>query len=475
MRKALNMQDAILKKIGLEVRGSYEEKRFRIENFCRYQGITVRDLFRILTKEKNPCWIPLRKYGIEFEGGIVSTRDEFAAKLNENGAPAYRTGYDHSITPRWKVGTDSSVSVNGLNPTEITSPQLIGMSERFGFAEVERVLRIWNQELEENGFDKGVNRTCGCHVHVDTYDYNLVDAFNLQMLVYCLWDLIKFLVPPSRRDNHYCRVLEPYHFKLNFTNFEGYDFDRYRCLNISNFRNRHVEFRFWSGTTNVEKARMHVIISLCLTETAKHKTIWNLLESVDGHYLTIEDFLDFIGVKGSHPVLAKVREYAIRRFNFFVEEAGVDGLLAKEKVYEKISKALKESIIGLLTSREYSCLIKDFLGEVEEEKECFSYGYALRIVDKIKFRFNDESLKVEFPLNRSLNFARLEVKDGEISCNCRRFRQMRECMHRKGLHYVLIVLGLFGIEGNSRWSKIERYFNNEEEVNEVNSEVAVGA
>lgn len=475
--RTLSMQDAILKKIGLEVRGSYEEKRFRVENFCRYQGITVRDLFRILTKEKNPCWIPLRKYGIEFEGGIYSSRDEFAAKLNENGAPAYRTGYDHTITPRWKVGTDSSVSVSGLNSVEITSPQLIGMGEKFGFAEVERVLRIWNEELNEHGFESGVNRTCGGHVHVDVYDFTLTDAFNLQMLVYCLWDLLKFLVPPSRRSNTYCRVFEPYHFKQNFLNFEGYVLDRYLCANFTGFRNKHVEFRFWPGTTNVKKAKMHVIISLCLVETAKHKTIWNLLESVDRDYLTIKDFLDFIGVRGSHPVLKEVREFVIQRFNNFVELAGSDGLLKKEKIYKKIKEALQEAIVGILNSDCYSSLVKDFLGAEDlSEKERLSFGYALRISEKIKFRFDEESLKVEFPLNRSPNFVRLEVKDGEISCSCRKFRQEGKCIHSEGLHNVLIVLGLFGIEGGSRWSKIERFFE-ESEFSETESEpeVAVGA
>lgn len=473
MRRTINMQDAILKKIGLEVRGSYEEKRFRINQFCYYQGISVKELFKILTKEKSPCWIPLRKYGIEFEGGIYSSRDEFAAKLNENGAPAYRTGYDHTITPRWKVGTDSSVSVSGLNSVEITSPQLIGMGEKFGFAEVERVLRIWNEELNEHGFESGVNRTCGGHVHVDIYDFTLRDVFNLQTLVYCLWDLLKYLVPPSRRNNTYCRILEPYNFRQNFINFEGHILDRYFCVNFTGFRNKHVEFRFWPGTTNVKKVKMHVIISLCLTETAKHRTIWNLLEEVEGDYLTIENFLDFIGVRGSHPVLKEVREFAIQRFNNFVETAGADGLLKKEKIYKKIKEALQEAIVGILNSDCYSSLVKDFLGAEDlSEKERFSFGYALKISEKIKFRFDEESLKVEFPLKRSSNTAELTARGSEITCDCRKFRQGGECIHAKGLHDILIVLGLFGINSPERWSKLDE---TSEEVESCESEVAVGA
>jgi len=478
MGEIITMQDAILKKIGLKVKGSYEEKRFRIEQFCSYQGITVKELFRILAKEKKPCFIPLRKFGVELEGGIPCSREEFAGILSENGISAYATGYNHDIVAKWKIGTDSSIRIEGLTPTEITSPQFIGMGERAGFKEIEKLLKIWNEKLNENGTSNGVNRTCGGHVHVDVYDFSLKDVFNLQMLVYCLWDLLKFLVPPSRRNNHYCNEIQPYHFEDNFKVLKGYPQDRYLCLNFNGFSNnlRNVEFRFWSGSTNVKKVKMHVVISLCLVETAKKKTIWNLIESVDRDYLTIEDFLDFIGVRGSHPVLKEVKEFAVQRFNNFVELAGADGLLKKEKIYKKIKEALKEAIVGILNSDCYSSLVKDFLGAEDlSEKERLSFGYALRISEKIKFRFDEESLKVEFPLKSSSNFVRMEVKDGEIICSCRKFRQEGKCIHSEGLHNVLIVLGLFGIEGNSRWSKIERYFNNEEEVNGVDSEVAVGA
>ena len=456
MGEVLTMQDAILKKVGIKINGSYETKRFRIEQFCRYQGITEKELFKILTREKEPCWIPLRRYGVELEGGIPCSREEFAEILNENGIPAYSTGYNHDIVARWKIGTDSSVSVRELTPVEITSPQFIGMGEGIGFKEIERLLKIWNEKLNENGTPVGVNRTCGGHVHIDVYDFSLMDVFNLQMLVYCLWDLLKFLVPPSRRNNSYCRELQPHHFIKNFTQEKGYPLDRYLCVNFNGFSNelkfKNVEFRFWAGTTSVKKVRMHVMISLCLVEAAKKKTVWDLLENTEGEFITIEDLLDFIGVKGMHPVLKEVREFAVERFNHFVQSEE-ERFLSKEKVYKKIKEAFENAVIGNLTAWMYSALAEEYFRKSKREraaKNRINHTYTHRIVSSMDIRWEGDRKIITIPRKGTDSKIELVVSD-EITCSCRKFRREGECIHKSIVQDIDVVLGIFGITSSRRW------------------------
>ena len=374
--------------------------------------------------------------------------------LSENVISAYSTGYDHSIVARWKIGTDSSVSVRGLTPVEITSPQFIGMGEQFGFKEIERLLKIWNEKLNENGTPVGVNRTCGGHVHVDVYDFSLMDVLNLQMLVYCLWDLLKFLVPPSRRQNSYCRELQPFHFMENFTQIKGYSLDRYLCVNFNGFLNqlKNVEFRFWAGTTSVKKVRMHVMFSLCLVETAKKKTIWDLLENTEREFITIEDLLDFIGIKGMHPVLREVREFTVERFNHFIQSEE-ERFLRKDRVYRKIREAFENAVIGNLTVSEYSALVKEYLDKNERqdaEKNRVNYAYANRIVNLMNIRWEGERIIITIPRKGTNSEIELLVSGSEITCGCRRFRREGECIHKSIVQDIDVVLDIFGVN-SSRW------------------------
>jgi len=434
----MNMQDAILKKLGLEVRGSYEEKRFRINQFCCYQGITVSDLFKILSREKDPCFVPLRKYGVELEGGILSTSEEFVAKLKKAGIPSFVAGSSKEVVAKWKIAKDCTVSIEGLNPVEIISPQLIGMGKGFGFAEVEKVLKIWNEELSKNGIRLGVNPTCGGHVHVDVYDYDLKNAFNLQLLVYCLWDLLKYLVPSSRRNNKFCKEIKDFHFKENFTkgtltkDLFAIGGDRHLCLNLVNLFDNHVEFRFWPGTTSVAEVKMHVIISLCLTETAKKKSVLDLLKANERDYVTIEDLLDFIGVKGPHPVLQEVRSLARQKFYYFIQSAGVEGILKKEKVYEKLSKAFTEATFGIVVSPIHSSLKK------------FLYRKFLKTELKEKF------FKSELEEKLSVNFVRSIVEAVRVDWEREKVSMV---FSDKMKDFVVAVLYLFGVKDSESWVK----------------------
>jgi len=309
----MTMQDAILKKLGLSAEGDKLNKFWRIKLFSEYQGLSPREILKILNRysAEEIVWIPVRKYGLEFEGGIPCGKDEFGEILRSKGIPFRICGYNHDIETCWKIGSDSSVNVPDLTPVEITSPQLIGIGNSgLGFKEVEKLLQIWNEVLQGRN---GVNKSCGGHIHIDVYDYKWADLFRLALLVYLSWDFLKFLVPPSRRDNRYCRQLNQEYFKLLLS--DSYP-DRYHVLNVTNFPSKHIEFRLWPGSLNVNKVKMHLLISLLMTEVIKTKGIKSFYAE-----LTFDRWLDLIGLKG--PIMNEVRQFTVERFNHFCSREGI--------------------------------------------------------------------------------------------------------------------------------------------------------
>jgi len=313
-----SMQNTILSKLGLSTEGSSLAKYWRVRMFSEYQGLSPQEVLNLLNKHAEISWIPVRKYGLEFEGGIPLIKEEFAEILNRERIPYLITGYNHDIVSCWKIGSDSSVSIPNLNSVEITSPQLIGLGNSgMGFVEVERLLEIWNNCLREHGFRDGVNRSCGGHVHVDVFDYSQADLFRLALLTYLSWDFLKFLIPPSRRNNSYCKPLNEEFFRLLLQNCSP---DRYFVLNVQNFRNKHIEFRHWPGTLNIQKVRMHLLISLLLTETAKKEGIKKFYKEE----VSFEEWLSMIGLKGPHPIMEEVRRFTEERFAYFLSREGVE-------------------------------------------------------------------------------------------------------------------------------------------------------
>jgi hypothetical protein len=418
------MQDVILKKLGLKVSGTYEEKYFRLQKFAEYQGITVNELFKLLTKEENPCFIPIRKFGVELEGGIPLQKRDFAALLRQEGIPAEVTGYYHDIVPHFKVGSDSSVSVPDLFPVEITSPQLIGLGNSgSGFKEVEKLLEIWNRELHAAGIESAVNRSCGGHIHVDVYDYSLKDLIQLYLLFYGTWELIKFLIPPSRRKNYrYCRPIGERDFEEFFIG-NGYISNRYVALNSANFRDKHVEFRFWPGTTLSRKLKMHLIVSLCFVEAVKKgKTIWQLLQEVEAKgkdRIEIEDLLDFLEIRGEHPVLKEVREYAIKRYYHFWNTAEEDKVEAEigislNYVWNSLFKVVETVVLAFLKN-----LANFEISRFWNEKRLtfpnfrFRENVAVKIWQTLEVREN----LFEFYYNRRRRRVRVDLKNLEEESN----------------------------------------------------------
>ncbi len=389
------MQKKILEKLGLQSSENFLKDYFRIQLFAEYQGIDTTLLFKILALDDKPVFIPIRKFGVEIEAGIPVSRSEFSQiYLEENGVCSQTWGYSGSgeVIPRFKIGTDSSLSFdNGLEGIEVTSPPLIGMgNHRMGFIEVQKLLSIWKEVLEKYQYniDKAINSSCGGHIHVDVWDLRREHIFNLSLIIYLFWDVIKFLVPPSRRNNRYCRAVDlPYMCEV----FKrGGCSDRYFALNTSHLLNRkkHVEFRFWAGTLNPRKWRAHIVLSLFLVERAKEfwKSLFNLLKR---EKIEIEEFLEFVfGISSEkeiyHPILKDVISFLKERYHYFrYREEDIDrdredfnfkkNLKEKMKsLYKLLKENLRENLRGerlwqVRTLKEIKKILKEcFLEDLED-------------------------------------------------------------------------------------------------------------
>ncbi|MGI4873686.1 MAG: amidoligase family protein [Janthinobacterium lividum] len=202
-----------------------------------------------------------RTFGVEIEAFGV-TRAALLAELRAQGLEAQDAGYTHSTTSHWKIVSDGSIT--GANSFELVSPILRGLE---GLAELEkacRALKICNAQ---------VNSSCGLHVHFGATDLSLEPLRQLVRNYLVLEPTIDQLMPAARRANNatYCLGLlrgrtqaEAERAILTATSPEALATaanggSRYHKVNLqSYFRQRTVEFRQHSGSTDYEKISMWV-------------------------------------------------------------------------------------------------------------------------------------------------------------------------------------------------------------------------
>lgn len=89
-----------------------------------------------------------------------------------------------------------------------------------------------------------VDKRCGVHVHMGGMNFNKANIVYLYKLLLILEKDIFNMLPPSRRNNEYCRTLKP--INLNFVETDFNSTTEYDML-IENYHNKIMEFLSYTG------------------------------------------------------------------------------------------------------------------------------------------------------------------------------------------------------------------------------------
>lgn len=316
----MTTQEILLNLFGLK-KTQCEIDYFRIKERLEYEGMTFKDLGYIKLSDFVP--LPLHKYGIEIEGLLApELKGELKRRLNELGIKTEIVGYNGGrINTFVALGRDSSVDDNG-NDVEITTPQLIGWGQK-GMQIIKKIVETW-KDLQGQ-----VNQRCGLHVHVDTFYYKKKDYKRLLIWLYFCQPFIFSILPRSRWNNTYCKVLVPEIVKrfLDYISLQSFTRDdRYYVINFANMKKRHIELRVFNGTLNYNKIESYLLLSLELVRAVKEK--WKQVRSFllllkDRVSFSLEEFqlwLDLLDIRGTHPVRERVRALLLERWYKYAEE-----------------------------------------------------------------------------------------------------------------------------------------------------------
>lgn len=217
-----------------------------------------------------------RTFGVEIEAFGV-TRAALLAELRAQGLEAQTEGYNHDTRPHWKITSDSSIS--GANAFELVSPVLQGLE---GLADLERACRA----LRICGAQ--VNSSCGLHVHLGAGDLTIENMRQLVRNYLVLEPTIDQLMPAARRGNAatYCQGLlrgrtlaQAEQEILAATTVQALGAaangsGRYYKVNMqSYFRQRTIEFRQHSGSTDFEKISFWVKFLTNLVDFSKQRLV----------------------------------------------------------------------------------------------------------------------------------------------------------------------------------------------------------
>lgn len=216
------------------------------------------------------------------------------------------------------IGTDGSVNGNGA---ELRTPPAAGDT-------MEDLIKKTCDALNQNNFS--VDASCGLHVHIDVEDIDRMSPNNAFKNVRDLWafytafeDVIMSFLPPSRRENRYCKTMKAsYNVSEilranNMSQLEQlwYRTDdlrsiqrikaehrhetRYYGINLHTLLSaRHIEIRFHSGTLNARKIMEWVNLHCRIVDVIFNQgvsTDW-LLQMAASSNLSKKtaEFLDFL-------------------------------------------------------------------------------------------------------------------------------------------------------------------------------------
>src|SRR5262249_37380204 len=137
-----------------------------------------------------------RKFGIEIEA-YGCEPNILAHALNAAGISAAVESYNHATRRHWKITTDGSIRPGREgHPFELVSPVLKGEAGLEGIKKVCAVLKAQNVK---------VNKSTGLHVHHDAADLGVEDVKGVVTMWWKFEDVLLYFLPPSRRNNMYCR------------------------------------------------------------------------------------------------------------------------------------------------------------------------------------------------------------------------------------------------------------------------------
>jgi len=447
-------QRAYLRKLGVNI-GEHltnAQAYFILDALLRRQGLRYDEFKALLLEHPKVNFLPLNHFGVEFEGGLGCSKEQFKEKLAEAGIESIITSYDHTLYNKvWKLGNDSSVSIPDLHDVELTSPKLSGYT---GFEEIAKVLTLWNETLPfRNGREgriPGVNRTCGTHVHVDAHGWTVTDFLRLakvwaKMEVPVIWHLVS----PSRRGGRYCRAIDvPYLESLENGYLPG---ERYYSLNLEAFRRQEsIEYRIHNGTLEGRKIISWIIFLLMLTDAVKKGLSHNDFEpSFDG-------VMDAVGMSGSNttPLIKEARRYLWKRYLYWQREDPVpssapriDLVRAEREIRERVVERRRSEINARYSSRRTGLTTYDSNFDAHSVHNLASLRPASIIPPSDFFSLDGESRWL-VP-SRSGNGSYTVVHnttDDTLHCNCRGFRTHRHCYHSINLARHIITQRLLAEE-----------------------------
>lgn len=256
---------------------------------------------------------------IEFLAGTASAT-EVAQALNTAGIACHdeTSHYNHDRRPYWKIVTDASCGL------ELVSPVLSGEA---GLVEIETVCSVLNSLRIK------VSERCGLHVHVGANDLAKKEVAAVVSAYARYEKFFDSIVPPSRRNNHYCQSLSnllTHADAKRFKNepFQGYNRiigTRYCKVNLEAYvKHGTIEFRQHSGTVEAEKIVNWIVLLIGFVE--EYRTHNTTLEPVQNWFA---NFCFRLGLskKDSDTRIANCAEWVSARFHKFNPSATVRTIL----------------------------------------------------------------------------------------------------------------------------------------------------
>jgi len=258
-------QKAFLGQLGVTAhpRLSAEQAYFVIEGLLSKQGVSYLELEDLVKHQGSFSVLPIYPFGIEFEGFNIQA-SSLAEALRQAGLLTEVQGYNHQTQSVFKIVQDASIQ--GVNPFELVTPKLFGAE---GFQKLSTLCEVVNR------LGGRVNRSCGLHVHIDAWNFELSDIKRLIKVIRKIEEPVFFyLLPASRRNSRYCRALTDELVnqvgRMRSINSLSQIQDRYFSFNLNAWsRYRTFEFRNHSGTFSNMKVISWVVFLLMLMDSVK--------------------------------------------------------------------------------------------------------------------------------------------------------------------------------------------------------------
>ncbi len=300
-------QTAFAKTLGVEPHPKLtaEQAYFAIDRLLSKQGVSYLELERLIKHHGRFSILPIYPFGIEFEGFQIPT-GVLSRELAQAGLPTEVQNYNHRTQPIFKLVTDGSIQ--GVNPFELVTPKLFGAE---GFAKLDALCGVINR------LGGRVNRSCGLHVHIDAWNFDLPAVKRLVKVIHKIEEpVLYYLVPVSRRDNHYCQPLTPEIVadvaRMRSLNSLNRIQERYFSFNLNAWsRYRTFEFRKHAGTFNAQKVTAWVIFLLMLMSAVKNGLTDEDVEP------TWEGVCKAIGFSEGTSLIARAHRFLTSRYRYW--------------------------------------------------------------------------------------------------------------------------------------------------------------